>query len=147
ADTQTPRVHLVGEKLRRGREKPTQLGLMFRRYVEGGRIEHIHQPPWERILMIDISHPAGEFTIVIEPMERRSNILLLRDGVILDCMRRVGPDENRYRLSLPNHEYKLPPPMTNRYDPAALSLAEIEGVFAGITDAKQKTANVLASRI
>ncbi len=30
------RVHVVGEKLRRGLVKPTQLGLLFRRYVEGG---------------------------------------------------------------------------------------------------------------
>ena len=36
ADARLPRLHLVGAKLRRGLAKPTQLGLLFRRYVEAG---------------------------------------------------------------------------------------------------------------
>jgi predicted ribosome quality control (RQC) complex YloA/Tae2 family protein len=148
ADKHAPRVHVVETKLRRGLQVPSQIGLMFRRFVEGSRIEHISQPPYERILQIEVSHPAeGLFTIVVEPMERRSNILLLRDGIILDCMWRVGPDENRYRLSLPNHEYKLPPPMIGRYDPATIALADLEGIFASNTDPKQKTTALLTARI
>src|SRR5688572_5363251 len=73
ADKQSPRVHLAGDKLRRGLQTPTQLGLMFRRYVEKGRIEHVSQPPYERVLQIDVEHPEGDFVIVVEPMERRSN--------------------------------------------------------------------------
>lgn len=147
ADKQTPRVHRVGDKLRRGLQTPTQVGLMFRRYIENGRIEHVSQPPYERILQIDVSHPEGDFVIVVEPMERRSNMLLLRGGIILDCMWRVGPDDNRYRLSLPNHEYKLPPPMTDRRDPAKLTQADLAAIFAANTDPKQKTASLLTSKI
>ncbi len=54
ADTQTPRIHLINEKLRRGLVKPTQIGLLFRRFVEGGVITHVSQPPWERIMQIDV---------------------------------------------------------------------------------------------
>ncbi len=147
ADTQMPRIHLVSDKLRRGLEKPSQLGLMFRRYIEGGKIEQISQPPYERVLQITVTNAEGRFVIVIEPMERRSNLLLLRDGIILDCMRRVGPEENRYRLSLPNHEYKLPPPMTGKFDPVNITVADIETIFAQNQDAKQKTAALLSSRI
>lgn len=131
ADRQLPRVHLVGDRLRRGLYKPTQLGLLFRRFVEGGIISHVSQPDWERILYIEIEHPAeGISTIVIEPMERRANILLLREnGVILDCVHRVGPENNRYRLSLPNHEYKLPPPLTDRFSPFEVTMSEIEAIF------------------
>jgi predicted ribosome quality control (RQC) complex YloA/Tae2 family protein len=34
ADTQTPRILLLDEKLRRGLVKSTQLGLLFRRYAD-----------------------------------------------------------------------------------------------------------------
>ncbi len=147
ADPQRPRVHLVAEKLRRGTLKPTQLALLFRRYVEGGTVEHVSQPVWERILQIDIAGSEGIVAIVIEPMERRSNLLLLKDGIILDCLRRVGPDENRYRVSLPNHHYQLPPPQTGKLDPIHLTLDGLTGVFQQNEDPKQKTAQLLSARL
>ncbi len=147
ADAQRPRVHLVADKLRRGVTKPLLLGLLFRRYVEGGIITHVSQPAWERILMLDVQGPEGDVTIVIEPMERRSNLLLVQKGVILDCMRRVGPEENRYRLSLPQHDYKLPPPQTGKHDPAALTPETLLGIFQQNDDPKRRTAQVLASRL
>ncbi|MBZ0293370.1 MAG: NFACT family protein, partial [Anaerolineae bacterium] len=104
ADLQVPRLHLVEDKLRRGLSQPKMVGLLFRRYVEGGIVTHVSQPPWERVIQIDVEGPQGDVTIIVEPMERRSNILLVQEGVILDCMRRVGPEDNRYRLSLPAHE-------------------------------------------
>lgn len=145
ADPQTPRVHLVPDKLRRGVQRPTNIGLLFRRYVEGGSVEHISQPPWERILMIDIDGPEGAVTIVVEPMERRSNLLLLQNGVILDCMRRVGPNENRYRVSLPQHPYVLPPPQTGKLDPTRAQVEDMLVLFAQVDDPKRKAFQVLTS--
>lgn len=147
ADTQTPRILLLDEKLRRGLVKPTQLGLLFRRYAEGGLIEHISQPPWERILQFEVTGPEGAISIIVEPMERRSNLLLVQKGIILDCMRRVGPDENRYRLSLPAHEYKLPPPQVGKIDPTRVILEEVEAFFEHLDDPKRKTQQVLASHL
>lgn len=129
ADHHQPRVHLVADKLRRGLTQPRQINLLFRRYVEGGVLMHVSQPPWERVLQFDIDGPEGEVQIIVEPMERRSNILLVRDGVILDCMRRVGPEDNRYRLSLPGHTYTPPPPQTGRIDPTRATLDDVQGVF------------------
>ena len=117
ADASNPRVHVFENKLRRGLQKPTQLGLLFRRYVENGIVLHVSQPSWERIMHIDVEGEEGEVTIIVEPMARRANVLLVKDGIILDCMNRVGPEENRYRLSLPNHEYVPPPPITGQADP------------------------------
>lgn len=147
ADNQLPRILLLDEKLRRGLVKPTQLGLLFRRYVEGGSITHVSQPHWERIVQIDVHGPEGEVSLIAEPMERRSNLLLIQKGIILDCMRRVGPDENRYRLSLPAHEYQLPPPQIGKFDPTLITQAEFESIFEQETDAKRKTVQVLASRL
>ncbi|MBI1278477.1 MAG: DUF814 domain-containing protein [Anaerolineaceae bacterium] len=147
ADTQTPRILLLDEKLRRGLVKPTQLGLLFRRYAEGGLIEHVSQSPWERILQFDVTGPEGAISIIVEPMERRSNLLLLQKGIILDCMRRVGPDENRYRLSLPAHDYKLPPPQVGKIDPTRVILEEVEAFFEHVEDPKRKSQQVLASHL
>ncbi|MFQ3534692.1 MAG: NFACT RNA binding domain-containing protein [Aggregatilineales bacterium] len=125
AHPQLARLHLVPERLRRGVEHPSPLGLMLRRYLEGSRFTGAAQPPWERIVHLMFVGSAGEFTLIAEPMERRSNLLLVQDGQILDCLRRVGPDENRARVSLPAHPYVPPPPQTSKRVPTTLSLSSL----------------------
>lgn len=147
ADARDPRVHLADGKLRRGLMKPTQLGLMFRRYVEHGVVAHVSQPDWERMLRIDIDGPQGDVTIVVEVMPRRANVLLLKDGIILDCLNRVGPDDNRYRLSLPNHQYVPPPPLREQLDPRAASAADLERVLDSAEKDATQTRRLLPGRI
>ena len=55
------RLHLAGQKLRRGVETPTPLLLLLRKYLRGGRIAAIQQPPFERVLHIGVQHPEYEF--------------------------------------------------------------------------------------
>src|SRR5260221_13329093 len=95
AHPQEARVHLTPERMRRGVEQPSPLGLMLRRNIEGAGLTAIYQPPWERVIQFEFEGAEGQFTLIAEPMERRSNILLVRDGKIMDCLRRVGADENR----------------------------------------------------
>ncbi|MFN8529432.1 MAG: NFACT family protein [Anaerolineae bacterium] len=147
ANNQQPRVHIVPDKLRRGVPKPSQLGLLFRRYVEGGSVEHVQQPAWERILEIEVDGPEGRVTIIIEPMERRSNLLLVQNGMILDCMRRVGPDENRYRVSLPGKDYVPPPPQVGKHNPVRMTYEDLLGVMEPNDDPKRKTHQALTARI
>ncbi|MDX2160683.1 MAG: NFACT RNA binding domain-containing protein [bacterium] len=146
ADNRQPRLLVMPDKLRRGVQKPSQLGLLFRRYVEGGRVEHVQQPAWERIIEIEVDGPEGMVTIVVEPMERRANVLLLQEGIILDCMRRVGPDENRYRVSLPGKPYTPPPPQTGKLNPLRVTLEDMIGVFTHNDDPKRKTHQLLTAR-
>lgn len=143
ADRQTPRIHLVPDKLRRGLQRPTQMGLLMRRHIEGGRLVHVSQPKWERILQLDIEMGDEEISIIIEPMPRRSNLLLIRDGIILDCVHRVGPEENRYRLLLPNHAYQPPPPLEGRLDPTQPTLEQVEIMLSKVTDEKLKAVQLL----
>lgn len=147
ADARLPRVHLVGERLRRGTERPAQLGLLLRRYAEGGRITHVSQPGWERILQYDIEGPEGEVTLIVEPMERRANLLLVQNGIVLDCMRRVGADENRFRVSLPNHPYQLPPPMTDKMNPFIMTLDEFAVRWHTNADPKRKASQWLSTLV
>lgn len=147
ADKNAPRVHLVNQKLRRGIPKPSQLALLIRRYLEGGTLAHVSQPPYERILHFDFEAEEGEFTLIVEPMERRSNLILVRQGMILDCARRIGPDENRYRITLPAHEYVPPPPMTGRLDPLQLSREDFYGMFDQAQDKTGKVSRLLGGRL
>jgi predicted ribosome quality control (RQC) complex YloA/Tae2 family protein len=127
--------------------KPTQLGLLFRSYVEGGTLLHVHQPPWERVLHFDISGPRGDVTIVVEPMERRANLILTQEGIVLDCLRRVGPRDNRMRITLPNKPYVEPPPQLGKLDPFSLSGDDLAQAFAGNDDPKAKAAQTLTRRV
>lgn len=147
ADHQRPRVHLVPDKLRRGLPRPTQLGLLIRSHVEGGTITHISQPEWERVLHLEIDGPEGEVVLIVEPMERRSNLLLIKDGIVLDCIRRVGASENRFRVSLPAHPYSPPPPQTGKLIPFGLSFESLAGIFDQNIDPKRKTHQMLSSRL
>lgn len=147
ADLQMPRVHLVPDKLRRGVTKQKPINLLFRRYVEGGTVAHVSQPPWERVLVIDVDGPEGAVSIIVEPMERRSNLLLVQAGVILDCMRRVGPEDNRFRLSLPQHDYVPPPPQTGKLAPNALTIEDIFGILDQTEDQRKQVHRALSSRL
>ncbi len=126
AEPQRPHVTFVTGKLRRGLPKPTQLGLSLRRYVEGAIIEQVSQPPWERLLTLQVAGAEGVSEIIVEAIERRANILLVQEGVVQECMRRVSHRENRVRVSLPGHEYESPPPQSGKMPPEAVLLGDIE---------------------
>lgn len=147
ADPSTPRVHIVGERLRRGLTRPTQLGLLLRRLVEGGRLTHVSQPRWERVIELEIEGAEGPLTVIVEAMERRSNILLVRDGIILDCIRRVGPTENRFRVSLPGHPYVPPPALTDRIEPDRVTAADLAPLIANPDQPKRKAQQVLSAAV
>lgn len=147
ADPTRPRLYLAPERLRRGPDRPTSLGLLLRRYVEGGRIERITQPAWERVVTLHITGSEGDVQLVVEPIERRSNILLVRDGVILDCVRRVHPGENRMRSSLPAHPYQPPPPQRGKHDPLDLTLDVLGGLLAGDAVRNLSTQRFLSAKL
>ncbi|MCY4019785.1 MAG: NFACT family protein [Chloroflexi bacterium] len=147
AEANQPRLYLAAGKLRRGLMKPTQLGLLCRRTVESGIVAHVSQPAWERLLQIDIAGPEGDVSLIVELMPRRANVLLLRDGVILDCLKRVGPDENRYRLSLPNHDYVPPPPIRGQLAPDDVSLESLRRIMDAVEKPSVQTRRVLPGRI
>ncbi len=125
ADPNRPRAHLVDGKLRRGLPKPTQLGLLMRRYVESGFLVDITQPVGERVLILHFDSPLGLSQVIVEAIERRANILLVQEGLILDCVRRVGAQDNRVRVSLPGRDYVEPPPQVDKVPAGMVEVGEI----------------------
>lgn len=136
ADNENPRAFIAPEKLRRGVQKPSTLGLLFRTRVEGMRITAIEQPPWERLIIFHLLGPENEMQLVVELIERRANIILVEDGMIIECARRVSGKDNRYRIILPKHEYIPPPPMKGKTNPAELNATVLDTILRRYSDQK-----------
>lgn len=133
ADAQFARVHLVTETPRRGVETESPLLLMLRKYVRGGHLTDVRQPPWERILHFQFTHPEGDTTLVVETMGRHSNIMLLdSQATVMDAVKRVTPDMSRVRPILPQTAYS-PPPSQDKIAPDELS----EAVLATMIEAAE----------
>jgi predicted ribosome quality control (RQC) complex YloA/Tae2 family protein len=163
AHPQFARVHLVQRRLSRGVEQASPLLLLLRKYVRGGQIVAIEQPPLERLLLLsivkepasrnlsadaeaapeeDAAEPADtepepretlRCELIIEPMERRSNIMLVDESnVILDSVKRVTPRMSQ-RVVLPRQPYETPPPQQKR-DPRTAAASGI----AALHDEKQR---------
>lgn len=113
AAARSARCHLVPEKLRRGVEHPSPLLLRLKKMVEGARLVGVEQPPWERIIALDFSGEFGDTRLIAEIMDQRSNIILTAEGQIMDCLRRIGPGENRVRTIMPGKPY-VPPPRQDK---------------------------------
>jgi predicted ribosome quality control (RQC) complex YloA/Tae2 family protein len=111
AHSQRARVHRTHTKLRRGVDTPMPILLLMRKHVRGGRIVAISQPPFERILHLEIASAESACSLIVETMGRHSNVILCgADGTVMDSVKRVGPRMSRVRPILPGNRYEPPPP-------------------------------------
>lgn len=158
AHPQHARVHLAEGKLSRGSEDVTPLLLLLRRYVRDGRLAGVEQPALERTLTLIITkadvfdkgrddkaqeHAIGgqgepsvgplvltTTRIVIEIMGRYSNIVLVDEaGAVMEAVKHIPSEINRYRVTLPRHPYVLPPPQ-NKQDPRGVSPQAVAQILA-----------------
>jgi len=131
AHPQFARMLLAPQKLRRGVETATPLLLLLRKWVRGGRLVDVTQPPWERILALHFEGPSGPCRLVAELIGRYSNIILVGpDERVLEAMKRVGPDLNRYRVTLPAHPYQPPPTPPGRQPPIGITAGAWAAILA-----------------
>jgi len=142
AHPQHDRVHLVEQKLRRGPDATSPLLLMLCKYVRGGRVADVQQPPFERILRLRLSHPEGDTTLIVETMGRHANVILVNEaGEVMDAVKRVGPQMSR-RTVLPGQAYAPPPPRSG-LPPS--DLTEL-GLRKLLTEAGEENPKTKASR-
>lgn len=97
-------------------EQPPTFCMLLRKHLQGGRITEIRQKDSERIIEIDIEalNEMGfsvSRRLIIEIMSKHSNIVLvdIESGKIIDAIKRVSIDINRYRQLLPGVIYEYPP--------------------------------------
>ncbi len=133
ADSQNPRMLLVPEKLRRGVETAPPLLLLLRKWVRGSRLTDVSQPPWERILTLHFDGEAGRCQLIAELIGHYSNVILVGpNGAVLEAVKHVGPDINRYRVTLPAHPYQPPPQPPGRQPPTAVTVEEWDGILSSV---------------
>lgn len=91
-------------------------------YAVGGYISEISQIDFDRVIKIACLKKSQlgksiEFDLIFELTGRNSNLILLRkDGLIIDCLRKVDLTQNRFRQILPGEKY-IPPPFPKKKNP------------------------------
>ena len=88
--------------------------MLLRKHLEGARLLNISQPGFDRLLIFNFAarEEGGQLSekeLVLEVAGRHSNLIFLRNGLIADAVRRVGPEDSRLRQILPNIPYETPP--------------------------------------
>ena len=90
--------------------------MLLRKHIQGGRIISVSQPETERIICFDIEtvNELGYSVskrLIAETMGKHSNLILedTQSGKIIDSIKRISIDVNRYRQILPGFPYVLPP--------------------------------------
>lgn len=107
------RMHLTFSNIK-APDHPPAFCMLLRKHLIGGRVIALNQEQLERVVYITISNTdefmrSVELKLIVEIMGKHSNISLLKDGVIIDAMKRVPSSLNRYREILPGIKYVMPP--------------------------------------
>lgn len=129
ASSSHPRIHLTkADKV--NPQQPPMFCMLLRKHLQGGRILDIRQKEFERIIEIDIESydELGDLRskrLIIEIMGKHSNIILLDPSTnkILDSIKRISADINRYREILPGKDY-IAPPNQGKVNPLTLNFED-----------------------
>lgn len=113
--SQSARICLTESKYSNPMQLPN-FCMLLRKHIQSGRITEVRQKGAERIVEIDIEAQTElGFTtskrLIVEIMGKHSNIVLvdIDTGKIIDAIKRISIDINRYRQLLPGVTYVYPP--------------------------------------
>ncbi len=107
--------------------EPPMFCMLLRKFLVGGRITALTQPPLERLaeLVIETTDEMGDKVsrrLILEAMGRKTNLLLLDgSGRIVDCLHRSSGDLTQARPLLPGMFYTYPEPQPDKYNPYTLT--------------------------
>ena len=107
------RLHLTEQSYRHP-EEPPSFCMLLRKYLDGGVILEIEQPPAERIVEFTVRSMDGIFTVALiaELMGRRSNLILVDrsegEQQILGALKNIGWEQNPYRASFRGRATAIP---------------------------------------
>ena len=112
---QGARVHYTKLSFENPQEAPN-FCMLLRKHLQGGRILTVTQPATERILEFhletinEMGYSVNKL-LICELMGKHSNLILADEasGKIIDAIKRISIDVNRYRQILPGMLYVSPP--------------------------------------
>lgn len=119
-------------------QTPPMFCMLLRKHLSGGKLTDIRQDGLERILYFDFEcvNEIGDIvinTLTAELMGRYSNIILMRDGRVIDSVKRIADEEKGLRRILPNIVYEAPPKQ-DRFNLLDTPSAEITAQLVGKTE-------------
>lgn len=95
---------------------PTNFTMMLRKYLEGAKLLKIKQLDNDRVVYFEFltRNELGDklpLLLSAEIMGRYSNVILINQSTnkIIDTIKHIGMDQNRYRTLLPGATYRQPP--------------------------------------
>ncbi len=114
-----PRIHLTDESYENP-ATPPMFCMLMRKHFLSARLERVRQNGLDRTAFLDFSsfNELGdpvELTVAAELLGRQANVVLVRDGRILDALRRSDAQSAGRRI-LPGAAYE-PPPQQDKLDP------------------------------
>lgn len=120
-------------------QQPPMFCMLLRKHLCGGKLSAIRQDGLERIISLDFecTNEIGDIvtnTLIAEIMGRHSNIILVRDGRVIDSIKRITDDISSVRRVLPGIQYEAPP----RQDRICLLTAEPQEVLEAIEGSPEK---------
>ncbi|POH08247.1 hypothetical protein BGL34_01365 [Fructilactobacillus lindneri] len=108
-------------------KEPSNFAMTLRKRLRGSFLNKIHQVDNDRVMHFHFNtrNELGdieELVLVIEVMARHSNIILVeaKNRNIIDAVKRIGLEKNRYRTLLPGSKY-INPPKQNMINPFDLN--------------------------
>lgn len=145
ANSMSARVNLTSAAFENP-QQPPMLCMLMRKHLGGGRLLDIRQDGLERILYFDFecTNEIGDIvtnTLIAEIMGRHSNIILVRDGRVIDSVKRVTDDISSVRRILPNIVYETPP----REDRLCLLQCSADDVITAIEDSPERLSKKLTA--
>ncbi|MDR2771709.1 MAG: NFACT family protein [Clostridiales Family XIII bacterium] len=132
-------------------QNPPAFCMLLRKHIQGGCIARLEQKGTERILecAVETVNELGfsrSKRLTIEIMGKHSNIILLdaQSGRIIDSIKRLSPEVNRYRQTLPGCPY-IEPPSHGKLPWYAVSRAQIAAALAdGEASAEHAAKSILS---
>jgi predicted ribosome quality control (RQC) complex YloA/Tae2 family protein len=127
---QAARLHLGAPRI--AGERLGSFGLLLRSRLIDAHLTRAAQPPFERILYLELDTLDGAHTLVAELMGRYSNLILVRgagaSGVVVGALKVVTEQMSR-RSVTPGRPYRLPP--ADRPHPDAIEPETLAPLLTG----------------
>ncbi len=101
---------------------PTVFASYLRKYIDNARIGSVRQIGFDRIVEMELTKSDGDYRLIFE-MFGGGNVLLLKDGIIQNCL---VQKTWRDRKTRPGEEYVMP---KSRFDPTQSSEADFLASF------------------
>lgn len=115
ASSSYPKIHIT-DNSKKNPLTPPMFCMVLRKYLLNSKIVDIRQIETDRIIIFDFQSVDdlgfnSIYSLIIEIMGRHSNVTLVRarDNIVMDSIKHITPEINRFRSLYPGIEYVYPP--------------------------------------